>query len=126
MPTDNESSFWEMPARQAAQLDPDTQGELSEAEDILTVRREQAIGRIRAHKIHRFRVFLVLYFIVNALLIATWVLCAAIGWSQYFNSSLLIVTIGIWGCLVAFVGYRAYQVATYTEQQIQREMQKLP
>lgn len=88
------------------------------------MRREQAIGRIKKHKIHRFRVFLVLYFIVNALMIATWVLCAAMRWSQYFNGSILIVTIGLWGCLVAIVGYRAYQGSNYSDEQIQREMQK--
>lgn len=126
MPTDIESSPWETPARRAAQLDLDTQGERGGPEDSLTVLREQAIGRIRAHKIHRFHVFLVLYVIVNALLIASWVLCAALGWSEYFNWSLLLVTIVVWGCLVALVGYRAYQGNAYTEEQIQREMQKLP
>ena len=126
MPTDIERSPWETPARRAAQLDLNKQGERSVPEDSLTVRREQAIGRIKAHKIHRFRVILVLYLIVNALLIASWVLCAAIGWSNYFNWSLLIVTIGVWGFLVAIVGNRAYQGTAYTEEQIQREMQKLP
>jgi fatty acid desaturase len=125
MPTDSERSPWEMPASRATQLDLDSGGERSEADDLLEARRAQAIGRIRAHKIHRFRVFLVLYLIVNALMIATWVLCAAMGWSQYFNGSILIVTIGIWGCLVAIVGYRAYQGTDYTEEQIQHEMQKM-
>jgi fatty acid desaturase len=37
----------------------------------MMVRRERAIERIRAHKIHRFRVILLLYLIVNALLIAS-------------------------------------------------------
>ena len=109
-----------------SQIDLDTQSELSESDDFLEARRELAIGRIKAHKIRRFRVFLMLYFILNALLIATWVLCAAMGWSQYFNGSILIITVGIWGCLVAIVGYRAYQSTGYTEEEIQREMQKLP
>jgi fatty acid desaturase len=126
MPTDIERSPWETPARRAAQLDFDAQSERGGPEDSLTERREQAIGRIKAHKIHRFHVILVLYLIVNALLIASWVLGAAFGWSEYFTWSLPIVTIGIWGCLVALVGYRAYQGTAYTEEQIQREMQKLP
>ena len=126
MPTDIKRSPWETPARRATQLDLDKQDERSVPEDSLTVRREQAIGRIKAHKIHRFRVILVLYFIVNTLLIASWVLCAAIGWSNYFNWSLLIVTLVIWGFLVAIVGSRAYQGKDYADEQIQREMQKLP
>jgi len=126
MPTDSKRSPRVAPARRVTRFDLDTQSELSESDDFLEAQREQAIGRIKAHKIRRFRVFLMLYFIVNALMIATWVLCAAMGWSQYFNGSILIVTIGIWGCLVAIVGYRAYQSTGYAEEEIQREMQKLP
>jgi hypothetical protein len=125
MPSDSERSFWQTAAKRTDEQYLDSRSEIKEKEDLLAERRELAIWRIKTHKIHRFRVFLVFYFIVNALMIATWVLCAAMGWSQYFNGSILIVTIGLWGCLVAIVGYRAYQGTDYTEEQIQREMQKL-
>jgi fatty acid desaturase len=92
----------------------------------MMVRRERAIERIRAHKIHRFRVILLLYLIVNALLIASWVLCVAIGWSAYFSWSIPLFTTVVWGFLVVVVRRRAYQGSAYTEEQIQREMQKLP
>lgn len=119
----SESSSWETPGGSAKQLTNfDAQGENSELADPVTAQREQAIERIKAHKIHRFRVLLVLYLIVNTLLIATWALCAVMGWSAYFNWYILLFTIFAWGLLLVIVRRRAYQSA-YTEEQIQREMQ---
>jgi hypothetical protein len=126
MPSDSERSFWQTAVKQTDQQYLDSQSEINKKEDLLAERREQAIECIKTHKIHRFRVLLILYFIVNALMIATWLLSVWMGWSQYFNGSILIVTIGIWGCLVGIVGYRAYQGADYNEEQIQHEMQNCP
>lgn len=92
----------------------------------MTLEREQATLRIKAQKMHRFHVIFVLYVIVNALLIATWVLCAVVGWSGYFPWYLPIITIVLWGLLVMRVRGRASEVNDYPEEQVQREMQKHP
>jgi hypothetical protein len=75
---------------------------------------------------HLFHVIFVLYVIVNALLIATWVLCAVVGWSGYFPWYLPIITIVLWGLLVMRVRARASEVNAYPEEHVQREMQKHP
>lgn len=124
MPAHFDRLPWKTPVERTAQLDLDTRDERGGAENSLEVRREQAIGRVKAHKIHRFHVILGLYLIVNALLIVNWALCAVIGWSAYFPWYLPILTIVMWGLLVVRVRSRAYEVNTYPEEQVQREMQK--
>src|SRR5215470_5245763 len=126
MSTNREKAPVATATERIAPIDLDKRGERGWSEDSMTGRCEQATRRIRAHRIHRFRVILLLYLIVNALLIASWVLCAAIGWSAYFSWSIPLFTIVVWGFLVMVVRRRAYQRSAYTEEQIQREMQKLP
>jgi fatty acid desaturase len=92
----------------------------------MALRREQATLRIKTQKMHRFHVIFRLYLIVNALLIASWVLCAALGWSAYFPWYLPIVTIVMWGLLVVRVRSRAYEVNAYPEEQVQREIEMRP
>jgi uncharacterized Tic20 family protein len=92
---------------------------------------EQAIKRIKAQKIHRWHLSLLVYLIVNAVLVVSWAVLAATGWSHYVVTGLPqdffwpIFTIVIWGIFVAITGYVAYRGNAYTEEQIQREMQKL-
>ncbi len=117
MSTNTERSNWETPAGRAAQM---------------TDFDEQAIKRIKAQKIHKWHLNLLVYLIVNAVLVVSWVVLAATGWSHYVVTGLPqdffwpIFTIVIWGIFVAMWGYRAYRGNVYTEEQIQREMKKLP
>ncbi len=96
-------------------------------------RREQAIQRIKAQKIHIFYMNLLVYVIVNAVLVVSWGVLAVTGWSHsvvvwpglpqdFFWPIFPIVG---WGIGVAITGYVAYRGHVYTKEQIQREMQKL-
>jgi hypothetical protein len=86
-------------------------------------RREQAIRRLRAQKIHGFYGNLLIYLIVNA----TVVVLTAAAWAQSVPQGYFwpIVSIVVWGSYVAINGYQAYRGNVSTEEQIQREMQKL-
>jgi len=133
MSTNTERSSWETPAGRAEQMtDLDKQvGSLGPA-DYMTVRRELVIKQIKAQKIHRWHLSLLVYLSVNAVLVISWVVLAVTGWSHYVVTGLPqnffwpIFTIVIWGIFVAIWGYRAYRGNVYTEEQIQREMKKLP
>ena len=87
-------------------------------------RRELAIKQIKAQKIHGFYLNVLIYLIVNAALIVF----VAAGWTQLIPSGFFwpIVSIVVWGAGLAIWGYRAYRGNVYTEEQIQREMKKLP
>jgi hypothetical protein len=87
-------------------------------------RREQAIKRIKSQKIHRFYLNLLIYLIVNA----TLVVFVAAGWSHLVPPGFFwpIVSIVVWGAVLAIWGYHAYRGNVYTEEQIQREMKMLP
>jgi 2TM domain len=87
-------------------------------------RREQAIQRIKAQKIHIFYMNLLVYLIVNAAL----VVFVAAGWTQLIPPGFFwpIVSLVVWGAALAIWGYRVYRGNVYTEEQIQREMQMLP
>ena len=86
--------------------------------------REQAIQRIKAQKIHIFYMNLLVYVIVNAAL----VVATAFGITRLMPPGFFwpIVSIVVWGVALAIAGYRTYRGKVYTEEQIQREMQKLP
>jgi 2TM domain len=118
MSTNTERSPWEMPAGQATQMtDLDEQGESGGPVDSMTLRREQAIKRIKAK--NDFKIHLVVYLAVNAMLVVIWAFTnAGFFWP--------IFPIAGWGIGVVINGYVAYRGNVYTEEQIQREMQKLP
>ncbi len=133
MSTNTERTTWEMPAGRAEPvtgLDELIGGR--GAEDFMTVRRVQAIKRTKAKK--AFKVHLLVYLTVNTMLVVIWVALAAAGWSHYvFVSPGLpqdffwpIFPIVGWGIGVVINGYVVYRGNVYTEEQIQREMQKLP
>jgi hypothetical protein len=101
-------------------------------ESITERRREQAIKRIKAK--NAFKTHLVVYLTVNAMLVTIWAALAVAGWSHdvvvwpglpqdFFWPIFPIVG---WGIGVAINGYHAYRGNAYTEEQIQREMLKLP
>jgi hypothetical protein len=91
--------------------------------DDLTVRREQAIKRIKAK--NDFKIHLVVYLAVNTMLVVIWAFTNA---GQPFPQGFFwpIFPIVGWGIGVVINGYVAYRGHVYTEEQIQREMQKLP
>jgi protein-S-isoprenylcysteine O-methyltransferase Ste14 len=86
--------------------------------------REQAIQRIKAQKIHGFYMNLLVYLIVNA----TFVVFVAAGITHLIPPGFFwpIVSIVVWGAVLAIWGYRTIRGNVYTEEQIQREMQMLP
>jgi 2TM domain len=124
MSTNTERSPWETPASRAEPMtDLDKQGERGGAEDFLTVRCEQAIKRIKAK--NDFKIHLVVYLAVNTMLVVIWAFTNA---GQPFPQGFFwpIFPIVGWGIGVVINGYVAYRGNVYTEEQIQREMQKLP
>jgi fatty acid desaturase len=86
-------------------------------------RRQQAIRRLRAKT--GFKVHLVVYLAVNAMLVVVWALTTA---RLAYPASLFwpIFSIVGWGIGVALHGYFVYRRRGYTEEQIQREMTRLP
>lgn len=89
----------------------------------MTIRREQAIKRIKAK--NDFKIHLVVYLAVNTMLVVIWAFTNA---GQPFPGGFFwpIFPIAGWGIGVVINGYVAYQGNVYTEERIQREMQKLP
>lgn len=119
-----ERSTWETPAGRAEMMtghDELVGGR--GAEDFMTVRREQAIKRIKAK--NDFKIHLLVYLTVNTMLVVLWAFTNA---GQTFPLGFFwpIFPIAGWGIGVVINGYVAYWGNVYTEEQIQREMQKLP
>src|SRR5437764_9736781 len=82
MSTNTERTTWETPAGRAEPMTGlDEQIGGRGAEDFMTRRREQAIKRIKAK--NAFKVHLLVYLTVNAMLVVIWVALAAAGWSHY-------------------------------------------
>ncbi len=79
-------------------------------------RREQAIKRIKEKR--DFKVHLLVYLCVNAMLVVIWGFSGAGFFWPVF-------VMGFWGIGVVINGYTAYRGSTYTEGQIQREIEKL-
>jgi hypothetical protein len=133
MSTNTERAPWETPAGRAEPvtgLNEQVGGR--GAEDYMTVRRELAIKRIKAK--NAFKVHLLVYLTVNTMLVVIWAALAAAGWSQYLivwqdhpqDFFWPIFPIVGWGIGLVINGYVVYRGNVYTEEQIQREMQKLP
>jgi hypothetical protein len=78
----------------------------------------------RKQKIHVFYMNLLVYLIVNAAL----VVFVAAGWTHLIPPGFFwpIVSIVVWGAVLAIWGYRTFRGNVYTEEQIQREMKMLP
>jgi hypothetical protein len=94
-------------------------------------RRELAIKRIKAK--NSFKIHLFVYAVVNLMLIVLWAAGVASGWTngvgvEPFGKNFFwpIFPILGWGVGVAINGYVAYHGDIYTEEQIQREMKRLP
>lgn len=94
-------------------------------------RRELAVKRIKAK--NGFKIHLFVYAVVNLMLVAIWAISVAAGWNdnvvnQPFGGNFFwpIFPILGWGLGVAINGYVVYHGEVYTEEQIQREMKKLP
>jgi uncharacterized membrane protein YdbT with pleckstrin-like domain len=87
-------------------------------------RREQAIQRIKAQKSHVFYMNLLVYVIVNA----TLVVAEAFGITRLMPPGFFwpIVSIVVWGAVLAIWGFRTSRGTAYPEEQIQREMKMLP
>jgi 2TM domain len=90
-------------------------------------RREFAIKRLKDK--NDFRIHLLIYLTVNLMLVVIWAFTGGIagtvdGYSfAYFWPIFPIVG---WGVGVIAHGYRAYVANSYTEDQIQREMSRIP
>jgi hypothetical protein len=124
MSTNTERSPWETPVGQAAQrTNLDEQVVSGGPADDLMARHDLAIKRIKAK--NDFKIHLVVYLAVNAMLVVIWAFTSA---GQPFLHSFFwpIFPIAGWGIGVLINGYVAYRGNIYTEEQIQREMQNLP
>jgi hypothetical protein len=93
------------------------QGESGQPVDYMMARREQAIKRIKEK--NDFKIHLMVYLAVNAMLVFIWAFT-----SQGFFWPIFPI-VG-WGIGVVINGYVAYRGNIYTEERIQREMEKLP
>ena len=87
-------------------------------------RREQALGRIKEKR--AFKVSLVIFVSVNALLLALW--AALTVASVHMTGQLWIwpLVMVIWAVVLAVQGYTAYRGHNYSEDRIQREIKHLP
>jgi hypothetical protein len=92
--------------------------------DSMTVRRELAIKQIKAQRIHIFYMNLLVYVIGNAAL----VVAVAVGITRLMPPGFFwpIVSIVVWGAVLAIWGFRVSRGTAYPEEQIQREMKMLP
>jgi hypothetical protein len=90
-------------------------------------RREVALHRLKAKS--DFRVHLLVYVVINAMLVTIWaftgnIFTAAPGTPIDFFWPIFPI-VG-WGVGVVIHGYTAYRGNIYTEEQIQREIRSLP
>jgi 2TM domain len=77
----------------------------------------------------RFRINLVIYLSVTALLIAAWAALTVAGVPIKHTALNLVITLvvmALWGARIALSRHHTHQAHPYTEQQIQREITKLP
>jgi hypothetical protein len=75
--------------------------------------REFALGRIRAKR--KFKISLVIFVSVNALLLATWAALAIAGVHTHGQLWPYPIAMGIWAAYVALQGYAAYRGKRYTQ-----------
>ncbi len=86
-------------------------------------RRELAIKRLRAK--HEFRIHLFVYLCVNGMLTLIWAFTAL---GKPFPAGFFwpIIPIAGWGIGLVIHAYTVYQNNTYTPEQVEREMRRLP
>ena len=89
----------------------------------LDERRDLALGRIKEKR--AFKISLVIFVSVNALLLVLWAGLSLAGAQVTGQLWLYPVVMGFWALYIAFRGYRAYHEPTYPEERIQREMKNL-
>lgn len=82
-------------------------------------RRELAIKRLKAR--NDFRIHLVCYLTVSAMLVVVWAFTSA--WLQGFFWP--IIPMAAWGVGIIIHAYSVYAASTYTEEEIQQEMKRL-
>jgi 2TM domain-containing protein len=75
--------------------------------------REFALRRIRAKR--KFKISLVIFVSVNALLLATWAALAIAGVPTHSQLWPYPIAMGIWAAYVALQGYAAYRGKRYTQ-----------
>jgi hypothetical protein len=86
----------------------------------------QAVSENAAKR--RFRVNLVIYLSVSALLVAAWAVLAVAGVPMQHMALNLVITLvvmALWGARIAISRHHTHRAHPYTEEQIQREMTKL-
>lgn len=86
-------------------------------DEALDPRRALAIKRIQEK--HSFWVHAFTYLVVNAMIVLVW-LMTGVGffWPIFI--------IGFWGMGVVIHGYNAYRGSVYTEEEVQRELERMP
>jgi hypothetical protein len=88
---------------------------------------EQAANQIKARR--RFNANLLIYLSVNALIVLAWAVLATAGATMKhmaLNLAIYLVVMAIWGARIAISRHHTRRANPYTEEQIQREMTKLP
>jgi hypothetical protein len=86
-------------------------------------RRQIALWQIHARR--KFKISLVIFVSVNAVLLATWAALALADVHMHSQLWPYPIAMGLWAAYVAFQGYSAYRGKRYTEEQIQGELNKM-
>jgi type III secretory pathway component EscR len=99
-------------------------------ESTIEERRELA-RRWRIQEQRAFKINLVIYLGVNAMLVVIWTVLTVAGVRMIVQPLpqgffYPIIPIVVWGIFVAINGYTAYRGHSYSEVQIEREMKHLP
>lgn len=97
--------------------------EMMEAPTTAEGRRTLAINRIKAK--NEFKIHLVVYLCFNGMLTLIWAF-TSLGSSFLAGFFWPIIPMAGWGIGLVIHGYTAYRPNVYTEDQIQREMKRLP
>jgi hypothetical protein len=95
-------------------------------ESTAETRTEQAANQIKASR--RFKVNLLIYLSVNALIILAWAVLAAAGVAMKhmtLNLAIYLGVMAIWAARIAISRHHMRRAHAYTEEQIQREITKL-
>jgi len=92
--------------------------------DTLDQRREVALGRTKEKR--AFKISLVIFVSVNALLLVLWAALNVAGLQSTGQLWIYPVVMVIWAVVLAAQGYNAYRTKPYREDQIQREIRHLP
>jgi Flp pilus assembly protein TadB len=100
--------------------------EVRHMENTAQTQTERAADEIKARR--RFKINLLIYLSVNALIILAWAVLAAVGVAMKhmaLNLAIYLVVMAIWGARIAIGRHHARRAHVFTEEQIQREITKL-